>query len=78
MKFKKKAMECELVCFVGLGDPLPDGVEIRYTTDGGVEVWNALHGSWIKLELGDYLNVSTPGDIYPIKAHVVTESYEPV
>jgi len=69
-------MECELVEFHP-GDPLPKDVEIRINRAvGSPEVYNALHKSWIKLDPGDYINVSTPGDYYPIKAHIVAASYE--
>lgn len=75
MKFRKKAVDVDLVRFVGFGNPLPDTVELRQR-NGRTEVYNELHQSWIGLEPGDYLNVSTPGDIYPIKAAIVAETYE--
>ncbi len=51
-------------------------VQIRQ--DGTAYVWNELHRSEINLDDGDYVNVTTPGDFYPIKAAIVAESYEPM
>jgi hypothetical protein len=75
MRYRKKAVECDLILFAGFGDPLPAGVEVRIN-QGRSEVWNELHQSWIGLVAGDFINVSTPGDVYPIKADVVAASYE--
>ncbi len=76
MRYRKKAVECELIRFDGT---VPEGVsEVRLLENGGACVWNELHGSAINIEVGDFINVSTPGDIYPIKAAVVAETYEPV
>ncbi len=76
-RYRKKATECELLQFKGLGDPIPAYVNLRMR-DSRIEVWNELHTSWIALESGDYLNISTPGDVYPIKARIVDESYEEI
>jgi hypothetical protein len=47
-------------------------------TGGQTAVWNELHKSWIGLSEGDYLNVSNPGDIYPISKAVFEATYEVV
>jgi len=78
MKFKKKATVCDLIEFQA-GGPLPPDVEVRIPHGGSsFEVWNALHGSWIKLDPGDYINIPTPGDYYPIKASIVAINYQQV
>ena len=53
-------------------------IEIRETPSSEYEVYNKLHQSWIKLELEDYINITTPGDYYPIKKHIVEASYIPL
>ncbi len=79
MKFRPKASECELLEYCGLGDVgFPDDLMIRIASDSRPELWNALHRSWIALETGDYINITTPGDYYPINAHIVAAKYEPV
>lgn len=45
---------------------------------GGFEIWNALHGSWIGIEKGDYINVTNPQDTYPIQRKVFEETYDVV
>ena len=80
MKFRKKATVCELVLFIA---PPPDrpvsgDTPVFRRPDGTFAVFNELHKSEITLESGDYVNVTTEGDYYPIKAHIVAESYEPV
>jgi hypothetical protein len=42
------------------------------------EVWNALHQSWIGVNVGDYLNVTDAGDVYPIDADYFAQNYEVV
>lgn len=79
MRFRKKASEADLVRYQPGGDPLPSDVRTRLTPDSSdIEVWNALHGSWIRLSPGDFINVTAPNDHYPIKRSVVETSYEPV
>lgn len=59
---------------------LPDGVQIRFQGEGDAgsfEVYNALHDSWIKLKVGDWLNVQDLEDVYPIEASYFAEHYEP-
>jgi hypothetical protein len=75
MKYRRRAADCDLVCFQP-GDPLPADVRVRFGGEDRYEVWNALHGSWIGLSPGDYLNVTTPGDHYPVKRAVVDAHYE--
>ncbi len=41
-------------------------------------VWNALHGSRIKLKPGDGVNVSDPGDVYPSDRAICEARYERV
>lgn len=70
--YRKKATVQELIEY--RPGELPLGVRTR--EDGSAYVWNELHKSEVNLDPGDFVNVSTPGDLYPIKAAVVAESYE--
>lgn len=47
----------------------------RKTRIDGGEVYNQLHDSWIGFKFGDMLNVTTPGDIYPIERSVFENTY---
>lgn len=49
---------------------------IRNTGFGDWEVWNALHGSWIKFKDGDYIRVDDRNDNYPIDEETFRNSYE--
>ena len=70
--YRKKATVQELVEY-HFGE-LPLGVHLR--DNGSVYVWNELHHSEINLDDGDFVNVTMPGDFYPIKSAIVAESYE--
>ncbi len=82
MKFRTKPAECELIEYrpATWQTDMPGDVSIRTRPDDlqRAAVWNELHQSAINLEPGDYVNVTNPGDYYPIKAHIVAAKYEPV
>lgn len=40
------------------------------------EVFDALHGSWIKFEYGDYIIRGIQGELYPHKGDIFLEVYE--
>lgn len=73
MKFQKKAVQVELVQFTRTG---PENGYVRARSDGTFFVWNDLHKSEIGIEYGDFINISTPGDYYPIKQHIVESTYD--
>ncbi len=82
MKYRSKPVVADLVVFspaaVSVLTATYPGLTLTLRHDGSATVFNALHGSQIKLREGDFINVTTPGDYYPIKAHVVAERYEPI
>lgn len=69
--YRKKPVEASLVQFTG---NLIPGVKIR--DNGSAFVWNELHKSEINIERGDFVNITTPGDYYPIKKEVVERDFE--
>jgi hypothetical protein len=72
MRAINKPREIEVVQYQAGGD-LPPGVFIR--EDGKASVWNELHGSAIRLEPGDFVNITDPRDYYPIKREVFEKTY---
>lgn len=63
------------------GSEAPLSVQIRTTVNGvgpRYQVLNNLHGSWIDVKPGDYLNVTdTSGrDIYPIDRKTFEQTYD--
>jgi hypothetical protein len=81
MKAIKKPIPIEVVVF----DPaapltLPIFVVWRRNDPLGYSVFNALHGSWIDVQIGDYLNVSdqTGRDIHPIDRATFERTYDVV
>jgi len=74
MKAIKKPILVDVVRFDAETD-LPPAVRVRFTEKRWT-VWNQLHDSWIGVTPGDYLNVTTPGDIYPIDAAYFAEHYD--
>jgi len=54
------------------------GLVLVHHPDGSHAIFNELHQSEINLEDGDFINVTHPGDMYPIKAHIVAEKYDQV
>lgn len=71
MKAVKRPIPIEVVQFT-LAAP-PACVQAR--ADGSHFVWNELHQSEINIKPGDYLNVTSPGDIYPIEEAVFASTY---
>jgi hypothetical protein len=69
---RKKPVECTLIQYNQCDDSPAEVREIN----GRLEVYNKLHDYWIVLESDDYINISTPGDYYPIKRHIVESTYE--
>lgn len=49
---------------------------LRPKVGRGWEIWNERHASWIGVQPGDYLNVSDPGDVYPIAKGVFDATYD--
>jgi len=54
-----------------------EGAEIR-RTNGRLEVWNALHKSWIGFDDDDYINITTAGDHYPVSKSVVDSMFDKI
>lgn len=82
MKFRSKPTVADLVPFdshriAALTEEYP-GIVLIHHPDGSTAVYNELHQSEINLEDGDFLNVTHIRDVYPIKAAIVAERYEPV
>jgi predicted GNAT superfamily acetyltransferase len=44
--------------------------------DGNASVYDRLHGSWGRVEVGDYICQGIQGEFYPIKADVLKETYD--
>jgi hypothetical protein len=44
----------------------------------GWKVYNGLHNCWICFNTGDFLNITLPGDVYPIARSVFQETYDVV
>jgi hypothetical protein len=42
------------------------------------EVYDYLHSTWIRYEIGDYIVKGTRGELYPVKKEVFEETYEEV
>ena len=80
MKYRSKPVVADLVVFSREATPhltaSYPGLVLTIHEDGPASVLNELHGSAIRLEEGDFINVTTPGDYYPIKAEVVATRYE--
>lgn len=77
-KFRAKApREIEAVQFWPDQHPWPLDVGLPPDADY-YAVWNGLHGSWIAIQPGDWVNVTDEGDTYPIAQQVFAERYEPV
>lgn len=72
MKYQKKPIVVELVEFTRTG---PENGYVRARSDGTFYVWNDLHKSEINIDYGDFINISSPGDYYPIKQHIVESTY---
>lgn len=75
MKAIKKPIPIEVLEF----DPaqIPTGV-LTVERDGEWKVFNRLHGSWIGVKSGDYLNVGSMADVYPIDRDTFLRTYDPV
>ena len=58
----------------GRKETWPPGV--TYDPDGYFVVWNNLHKTYIKLQLGDYIRVDKENDRYPIDRQTFMATYE--
>ncbi len=82
MKYRSKPTVVDLIVFhpdqaATLVHTHP-GLVLVHHPDGSHAIFNELHQSEINLEEGDFINVTRPGDYYPIKPDYVAEKYEPV
>lgn len=79
MKAIKKPVPIEVEEFIPSKQPWPQCVGKIDLTDHAVEyyVYNKLHDSRIKIQSGDYINVTdiTGTDVYPIEAAVFRKTY---
>ncbi len=73
MKYRKKAIEVNLIEFTGE----PNNY-VKTRINNSTYIWNNLHKSEINIEIGDFINISTPDDYYPIKKSIVESTYEKV
>lgn len=75
MKAIKKPIPIEVEEFQPNVQPWPKQV---HSTPQGYEVFNALHESWIKIQPGDYVNVTDKSgqDIYPIDRATFERTYD--
>ena len=90
-KFRKKTIiEAEqftglpefdkVIAFIGQTEADPDAF-FKVTGDGRVwqaEVYDKLHDSWIKIEVGGWVVRGVQGEYYPIDEHVLASSYHEV
>ncbi len=76
-RYRKRPVEIEAVEY-GPDTLPPDGVEMRLRGNR-MEVYNALHDSWIAFKHGDMLRIdAAPEDVYPIDRETFNATYEPV
>jgi hypothetical protein len=79
MRAIKRPIPIEVTVFEPSQKPWPIGVEdvlLEGSPTGRYRVWNELHKSWISLDPGDYVNVTAPGDTYPIAKAVFDSTYD--
>lgn len=78
MKAVKKAVVIEVVEF-DPHDIVPVGAMLQVDPDDGSwRVFNELHTSWIGVKPGDYLNVTSLADVYPIDRAYFESHYDVV
>jgi hypothetical protein len=74
-RYHSRPKEIDAVQFDPRKQP-PEGVKIR-SVNGGYEVWNELHGSWIGVKEGDMLRIDlAPRDVYPIDKATFDQTYD--
>lgn len=79
MKYRKKPVVIDAFRFMGTSgdglDPIPDNV--RWNNHSW-EVYDRLHDTWVKFEVGDYIVTGIQGETYPCKPDVFEQTYERV
>lgn len=79
MKAVKKPIAIDVTVFEA--SRVPEGVKVKYDNSPeslGWHVFNELHGSWIGVKEGDFLNVTSLQDVYPIDASYFSMNYDVV
>jgi len=79
-KFVKKTIPIEAIEATGsdyLHTTFPN-LRWRKTKLSGGQVYNELHKSWINFDFGDFLNITSDGDVYPIERKVFFATYDRV
>jgi hypothetical protein len=78
MKAIKRPTPITVEVFYPESKPWPRNVKESKTNPGEYFVYNKLHDSPIKLERGDFVNVTEPNDTYPIAKKVFKATYDVV
>lgn len=78
--YRKKPVEIEATRWTGENsDELVEWTRGDFTWVGDLgEIWDALHETWVRLSIGDYIIKGVKGEFYPIKADVLAQTYDKV
>lgn len=80
--FRKKPVEVQAMQWTGgptSSDELVQWTRGNFTWYDGIgEIWDYLHETWVKLEVGDWIIQGIQGEFYPCKQDIFAETYERV